>query len=54
MYIEGISSFRAQTMDFQLDMYFQQVKTIFIEELFTKNGLLVSFMPNMDCKVFCY
>lgn len=25
MYIEGISSFRAQTMDFHLDMYFQQV-----------------------------
>ncbi|GMR32604.1 hypothetical protein PMAYCL1PPCAC_02799, partial [Pristionchus mayeri] len=24
MYIEGISSFRAQTMDFHLDMYFQQ------------------------------
>lgn len=24
MYIEGISSFRTQTMDFQLDVYFQQ------------------------------
>lgn len=25
MYIEGISSFSAQTMDYHLDMYFQQV-----------------------------
>ena len=25
MFIEGISSFSAQTMDFQLDIYFQQV-----------------------------
>lgn len=39
MYIEGISSFSAQTMDYHLDMYFQQVRAkVFTSYFAFRNG----------------
>lgn len=50
MYIEGISSFSAQTMDYHLDMYFYQVRDfknvvfVKIKKIWFENYLIFHFL----------